>query len=391
MAVAQRTSELRKANEQLQSELLERKRTEERLQTIQANLAAAQRVAHLGSWELALINLEDLNQDPLYWSDELFRIFGYEPGQIEVTNEAFFQAVRPDDREAIAMAVASAIKDGKPYAIEHRIVLPDGSQRVVLEQADILYDEASGKPLKMVGVTHDITERRALEEQLRQSQRMEAIGRLAGGVAHDFNNLLTAIIGHSEFLLYQLTSQDPMWEELKQINTAGQRAATLTAQLLAFSRKQMLMPRVLDLNELVTNNSKMLRGLIGEDIELVTRLGSELGRVRVDPGQMEQVIMNLAVNARDAMPRRGKLTIETANVELDEAYARNHVAVRPGRYIMLAVSDTGQADCLPAAMFFGSSCMVTISIKLSSPARWSFAPRRKSSLAKNSWVTLRLL
>jgi nitrogen-specific signal transduction histidine kinase/CheY-like chemotaxis protein len=193
----------------------------------------------------------------------------------------------------------------------------------------------------MVGVAQDITERRTLEQQLRQSQRMEAIGRLAGGVAHDFNNLLTVIIGNTELLLKQVARGEPMWEDLKEISTASQRAATLTAQLLAFSRKQVLTPRILHLNTLVTDSSTMLRRLIGEDVELVTRLGVDLNLVRVDPGQMVQVIMNLAINARDAMPTGGKLTIETANAELDEAYARRHVAMVPGRYVMLAVSDTG--------------------------------------------------
>ena len=317
------------------------RKAKEELEKTVTQLAAAQRVAHLGSWELGLLNLEELNQNPLYWSEELFRIFGYEPGDIEPSNENFFRAVHPDDREAILAAVAEAIKEGKHYSIEHRIILPNGTQRVVLEQAGIIYDKKSGSPLKMVGVTQDITERRVLQEQLRQSQRMEAIGRLAGGVAHDFNNLLTAIIGHSELLLSQVKTHEPMWEAMNGINQAGQRAASLTRQLLAFSRKQVLLPQVLNLNELVTASSKMLRRLIGEDIELVTLLGWDLGWVRVDPGQIDQVIVNLAVNARDAMPRGGKLTIETVNVELDEAYARNHVSVTPGHYVMLAISDTG--------------------------------------------------
>jgi len=184
-------------------------------------------------------------------------------------------------------------------------------------------------------------EERCLEEQLRQAQKMESIGKLAGGIAHDFNNLLTAIIGHSELVLNQIHKDDPQRQHIEEIKEAGERAASLTRQLLAYGRKQMLQPRVLDLNGVIAELDRMLRSLIGEDIELVTCLALELGRVRVDPGQIEQVIMSLAANARDAMPQGGKLTIETTNAGLDEAYARRHVAVTPGRYVMLSVSDTG--------------------------------------------------
>lgn len=184
-------------------------------------------------------------------------------------------------------------------------------------------------------------EKSILEEQFRQSQKMEAIGKLAGGIAHDFNNLLTVIKGYTQLSLYDLKKGDPIRENITVIQKAADRAADLTRQLLAFSRRQVMEIRVHDLNSLLKNMDKMLHRVIGEDIELVTILAEDLGRVKADPGQIEQAIMNLAVNARDAMPSGGKLTIETANVELDETYARNHVAVTPGRYVMLAVSDTG--------------------------------------------------
>ena len=182
---------------------------------------------------------------------------------------------------------------------------------------------------------------RKSEDQLRQSQKVEAIGRLAGGIAHDFNNLLTIINGYTELLLARIPVEDRMSKDINEIRKAGQRAASLTRQLLAFSRKQILAPKVLDLNTIVVDMEKMLRRVIGEDVKLTIAPAPDLHRTRADPGQIEQVIMNLAVNARDAMPQGGQLTLETLNVDLDDAYAGRHIGVRPGAYVMLAVSDTG--------------------------------------------------
>jgi PAS domain S-box-containing protein len=187
----------------------------------------------------------------------------------------------------------------------------------------------------------DVTERRALEQQLRQSQKMEAVGRLAGGIAHDFNNLLMVISGYSEFLLERLGDEPHLRGPAQEIASASERASALTRQLLAFSRKQMLAPRIVNLNDIATENLKMLTRMIGEDIDLVMIPGQNLWPVRADGGQIEQVIMNLAVNARDAMPSGGKLTIETANVTLDEEYSRVHAPVRPGDYVMFSITDSG--------------------------------------------------
>lgn len=223
-----------------------------------------------------------------------------------------------------------------------------GQWRHRLKSGQIIDVEVTSHVLKFAGrnaalvIVQDITERKRLEEKLHQSQKMEAVGRLAGGIAHDLNNILMVIIGYGELLLHRYHDElDPLHKELEQIRKAGERAAALTQQLLIFSRKQVLQPQVLGLNLVVADMMKMLQRLIGEDIDLNIALEPALGNVEADPSQIEQVILNLVINARAAMPEGGKLTIETANVELDEMYAYWHAGVKPGPYVMLAVSDTG--------------------------------------------------
>jgi nitrogen-specific signal transduction histidine kinase/CheY-like chemotaxis protein len=199
----------------------------------------------------------------------------------------------------------------------------------------------AGRPVARLGVARDITARRVLEDQLRQAQKMEGIGRLAAGVAHDFNHLLTAIGGRCYLVLGKLTAENPLRREIEIIQGAAERAAKLTHQLLAFSRKQILEPRVLDLNAIVAGIEPLLRRMIREDIEIAAVLDPTVGRVKADAGQLEQVLLNLAVNASDAMPEGGRLTLGTGDVTLDEAYARTHAGVEPGPYVMLSVSDTG--------------------------------------------------
>ncbi|GIK43103.1 MAG: hypothetical protein BroJett011_69360 [Chloroflexota bacterium] len=265
-------------------------------------------------------------------------LLGYDAVE-ELLQSDLFQYLNntPDlDKFTQTLAQQGFIKD-----FEFTLRKKDGQKVTVLGTAMAMYNEA-GEIAAYQAIVRDITERKHLEEQLRQSQKMEAVGRLAGGIAHDFNNLLTVITGYTGLLLDKFADEeDSHRKDIEQINQAAKRAASLTRQLLTFSRQQVLQPTVLNLNEVLSNLEKMLRRLINEDIDLVTVLGKGLGQVKADPGQMEQVILNLAINARDAMPKGGKLTIETANVELDYAYARRYVGVIPGRYVLLTVSDTG--------------------------------------------------
>ncbi len=200
---------------------------------------------------------------------------------------------------------------------------------------------AGGKPCGRLEINSDVTERRRVEDQLRHTQKLESVGRLAGGVAHDFNNLLTVINGYAEMLMADMPSDDSMREILLEIRAAGERAAGLTRQLLSFSRKQLVQPTVLSINEVVADVEKMLRRLIGEDIAIVIRLAPSAGAIKADAGQIQQVLMNLAVNARDAMPAGGTLILETNYVKFDESYRADHPEVEPGDYVLLAVTDTG--------------------------------------------------
>ena len=203
-----------------------------------------------------------------------------------------------------------------------------------------LEDRAKGVSGILVMVA-DVSDRKQLEEQLRLSQKMEAVGQLAGGIAHDFNNLLTVILGYNEMVINDVGNLPNVLEKAAEVQRAAERAASLTKQLLAFSRRQVLQPRVIDLNDVVRNIERLLRRVIGEDIDFAVRLEPELAPVQADPSHIDQVIMNLVVNARDAMPKGGKLTVETANVNLDEDYTQIHAGIIPGRYVQLAISDTG--------------------------------------------------
>ncbi len=249
-----------------------------------------------------------------------------------------FMVEKDQARSAFHAKISGAIPAGQGF--EQTYLKKDGSKLPVLIR-DRLLTDGDGKIVGMRSVMQDITRRKQLEEQLRQSQKMEAIGQLAGGVAHDFNNILTGISGYVSLLLDEFEPGSHVHEDLSKIGKLADRAAVLTQQLLAFSRRQALQPIVLDMNELIEEVTQMLTSVMGEDVEVQTRFAPDLGNVHADPAQITQVLMNLALNARDAMPEGGVLTIETDNVVLDDEYASAHTGVTPGPYVMTAITDTG--------------------------------------------------
>jgi len=266
-------------------------------------------------------------------------MFGYKSGaeMISAISDVQHQLyVDPERREEFKKLLQ---EQGVVQHFEIQVYRKDGSRMWLWTNARVVRE--GGNIARYEGTFEDITERKLLEDQLRQAQKMEAVGRLAGGVAHDFNNALGVITGYGELLQIQLREGDPLHKHAEEICKAGRRAAGLTRQLLAFSRKQIIQPVALDLNVVIGDMEKMLRRLIGEDIEISFRQHPQLWLVKADPGQIEQILMNLAVNSRDAMPKGGKLIIETANAELDVTYARQHAGLTPGSYITLSVSDTG--------------------------------------------------
>ncbi len=296
-------------------------------------------------------NEVDLKGNLMLVNDSLCEITGYTRERLIGLN--FREFVDETNAQKVYEAYNQVYKTGKPNrGLYFEISRMDGSKRNCTVSISLVKD-SNGAPCGFRGIFRDITDRRRLEEQLRQAAKMEAIGQLAGGIAHDFNNILTAIIGYSENLSQSIPEDAPYRDKALRINRAAIRAANLTRHLLAFSRKQVLDLKSLDLNGLILNFEKMLKPLIGEHIEIVMELSPSAGTVMCDAGQVEQILLNLAVNARDAMPTGGKLVIETANVYLDEEYARTHSEVKAGAYVMFAVSDTGSGmDCATISRIF---------------------------------------
>ncbi|HMI93325.1 MAG TPA: PAS domain-containing protein, partial [Polyangiales bacterium] len=304
-----------------------------KLRQSEALLNIASRTAHIGGWTVELPDFR------VTWSDEVCAIHDIPAGTVPSLEQAvaFYP---PEFRDVVAEKVQDCARNGTPFDLEMPLITTTG-RRIWVRSIGQPERNAAGVITRIQGAFQDITDRRKLEEQFRQAHKMEAVGQLAGGVAHDFNNLLSVILSYSDLILDDLKPGDSLRPEIEQIQKAGERAAELTHQLLAFSRQQILKPCVIDLNQIVTGLEKMLRRVLSDSVNLSLHTSHDLGQTRADPGQIEQVVMNLVINARDAMLTGGNLMLETANVELDAAYAAANHGVTAGRYVMLAVTDTG--------------------------------------------------
>ena len=311
-------------------DLTELRRAEQRLAESERYLERAQELAHVGTWDV------DLATMTATFSDEMLRICGRPADRPMVTFAEFTASLHPDDRPEVERAIQRAARNPGEHKFEHRVVRPDGSVRMVEATIETIADD-SGASRRLIGSVQDITERRFLELQLHEAQKLESIGRLAGGVAHDFNNLLTVILGFTETLLDGLPAGDERRATAEQIRTAGRRAAGLTQQLLAFGRRQVFRMQAFDLNAVLAEMRDILQRLVGEQIEIAISPGARRSLVKADRGQIEQVVLNLALNARDAMPAGGRLDIVTA----DPAPVAAEEAGAAGRWLQLAVSDTG--------------------------------------------------
>ncbi len=314
----------------------ESKQAQEELRGSEERLALAVEATRIGTFDFYP------QTGKLIWSKFARQHFGLPP-EAEVTYDTFLRALHPSDRDRVTQTLQHALRyeNGGDYTEDYRTIgIEDGQERWLSSRGRVFFDEEN-QPVRFVGVILNITERKRLEQQLLQSQKLESVGRLAGSIAHDFNNLLTIINGYAHLVLGEMGPQDTMRDPMEELSKAAMQAAALTRQLVSFSRRQVAEPKTIVANEFVKDYENMLGRLLGENIHLVLSLDPHAGAFRADPGQMGQVLMNLAVNAKDAMPDGGKLVIETSSMVVDEHFARSHLYVSPGHYVVMAVTDTG--------------------------------------------------
>jgi len=333
--VQDRTADLKKANEVLQTEVTDRKRAEEQLRESERK------------FRLLTENIGDVfwmasadHQTVHHISRAYEVIWGHSKESLYANPRQWHESIIPEDRERVLATFAPLLDSQPTVSMEYQIAQPDGTIRWIHDRGFQIRD-AGGKLIHLAGIASDITDRKRIEARLFQSQKMETVGKLAGGVAHEFNSILTAIIGQSEYLLGELPEDDPLAKSAQEIRMAADRAATLTRQLLAYGRKQILEPESLNLNRVLGDMVNTLQHLVGPDIDVRTVPAIGLKKVRIDPGQIEQVIVSLAMNAADAMPNGGRLTLETANVILNEEFVQQVPGLKAGSYVQLAISDTG--------------------------------------------------
>ena len=314
--------------------ITERKAAEESMLLLTKRLQLAISAGHLGIWEW------DIRNNSLVWDERMLEMYGITRDTFPGMYVAWENFLHPEDRAMALEAVRLALNGSREYDFEFRIVPAGGAVKHIKTSAVVLRDH-NGNAVRMIGMNQDVSDQRQLEEQLLQAQKMEAVGLLAGGISHDFNNMLTAIIGYSALMAMEMADDDPQKSNVNEVMAAAERAADLTRSLLAFSRKQIINPQPADLNEIISRTGKFLRRIIGEDVELRIAFGRQRLGVNVDTGQIEQVLMNLATNARDAMPSGGMLSIDTGAVEMDDAFITAHGFGVPGSYARVAVTDTG--------------------------------------------------
>ncbi len=344
--IEQRKTALRTANRELEATARELKHELVERRRVEAALRESQRFnQQIADSMPSMLYVQDLTERRLtYVNSEVENILGYTPEQVLAMGLRLFEGLPPSDRTKLSgrLTRLAGAQEGEIVETEFRIQHADGDYRWLISRDTIFQRDGDGNARQILGVAQDITEQKRLQEQLLQAQKMESIGRLAGGVAHDFNNLLTVIVGSVDLLREQLPPDSSHRPLLDNVRRATTQASNLTHQLLAFARKQIIEPKVMSLETLILDAEKMLRSLLGDDVELVVLQGRDLWSIQADPSQMMQVLLNLAVNARDAMPGGGTLTLETRNVEVGDGYSPEHPVPSPGGYAMLSVSDTGE-------------------------------------------------